>query len=224
MKKQYCMMSYHRSTVSELDTFSNGVENGVYSNITIFLEPPFNQAAFAANKDSFAIAAAEYATYGNTKKVAFQEARETLINTLDALAAFVDETASGNESIILLAGFVPSSASLQNNLPLEKINYFVLKRTENSGEVVVEIPAISGYGNINYHCICIESKELENHYITNGQLKLDTKDNNVVLDSNKSRRKIFTRLTPGTNYYFYVYATNTVSVSSLSDAKTLMAT
>ena len=46
----------------------------------------------------------------------------------------------------------------------------------------------------------------------------------VYFDYNESRQKVFRGLTPGKTYFIYVFATNLVSVSPLSDYRQIMAT
>ena len=44
----------------------------------------------------------------------------------------------------------------------------------------------------------------------------------VIFDFNKSRKKKFMGLTPGTTYYIYFFAINASGVSPLSDVRSLM--
>ena len=46
--------------------------------------------------------------------------------------------------------------------------------------------------------------------------------NTVNFDYNKSRQKVFRGLIPGKTYFIYVFATNLVSVSPLSDFRQIM--
>lgn len=218
-----CTFGYHYFGTSQLDTMANGVANGVYNNPTTFPTSPITQAAFATIRQAYNTTAADYATYGATKKTAFVNAQKTLINALDLLADYVNSVALGDQSIIILAGFTPSSTVVQSNTPVGQINAFVVRRSNTIGEIMVEIPAIKNHGTINYFCCCSEGTPLTNPVMVNGQLKTDPADGFVRIDTNKSRKKIFTGLTPGVMYYFYVSASNTVSVSPLSDVKALMA-
>jgi hypothetical protein len=59
--------------------------------------------------------------------------------------------------------------------------------------------------------------------LVNGQLQTEAADAKVRIDVNKSRKKVFTGLTPGVSYHFYVTASNTAGVAPLSDVKSLMA-
>jgi hypothetical protein len=220
---QHCTLGYHRANTSGLDTFTNGVGNGIYSNPDMFATPSVTETDFTAAKNAFSAAAADYATYGMTKKSAYIVARKALLDVLDTLADYVDLIAQGDESTIILAGYVPSLAMAQKNVPIEKILFFTTKRTDTVGEIVVEIPAIQKRGNVTYNCVCSEGAPLSNPVLVNGQIKVAATDANVLNDANKSRRKVFSGLTAGVVYYFYVYTSNSVSVSPLSDAKSFMA-
>ena len=223
MSTAHCTLGYHSYSTSELDTFSNQVGNGIYTNATVFVNPTVTHAILTTHQQAFSTAAAEYASYGAIKKTAFVTTRKVLIDTLDLLADYVNSVANGDESLILLSGYIPSATAAQKNIPVEKINAFIAKRTENTGEIMVEIPAINNRGVVNYFCICTETAPLAGPILIDGQLKLEAMDAKVRYDFTKSRKKYFKTLTPGVTYYFYVFASNTVSVSPLSDMRSVMA-
>ena len=222
MSKSHCILDYHRFNVLALENRASQVANGIYTNTSIFSVPVIAKQEFEAIQMGFSSAAAEYATYGAVKKTAFTNSRSKIINSLDQLADYTDSVADGDESIIILSGFVPSSTVPQSNIPLNKIESFSLTRS-NPLEVTVEIPAITGHGAINYFCICSEEAPIENLSIVDGQLVLDTVTTKVRFDFNKSKKKVFKGLLSKATYYFYVFASNTVSVSPISDVKSIIA-
>lgn len=223
MKVSVCRLEFHRYKISDLDTFTNEVKNGIFKNQNVFPTPPVSSEELNTIQENFSEAAAEYTQYGMVKKVAFQEARETLINALDQLAAYVDKTAAGNISTITLSGFVPTSDILQPAEPLDIISGFDLTVSKVSGQIIVDIPAYSGQKSVTYSCICVEGAPLKNPELVNGQLLLHADDPTIRQDCNKSRRKVFSGLKPGVQYYFYAFATNSVGVSPLSSAKSIWA-
>jgi hypothetical protein len=223
MKNRFCKLEFHTYGTSKLDTFSSEVKNGIYMNTAVFLSPTVSETNFSVVLTDFNTAAADYAQFGITKKTVFETKRDKLVSYLDSLAKYVDSVAQGDVSIIALAGFVPSSIGTDRVPVLDKIQYFLLKRTDVAGEIIVDIRPISNKGALNYGCICVEGTPLSQPVFVNGQLKLSADDPAVLQDANKSRRKVFTGLTPGVMYFFYVYATNSVSVSPLSDPKNLLA-
>ncbi|MGL2966282.1 fibronectin type III domain-containing protein [Flavobacterium sp. XGLA_31] len=223
MKTRFCRLEFHNFGTSKLDTFSSEVKNGIYNNAAVFENPTVTEADFTQALTDFNTAAADYAQFGITKKTAFETKRQKLMQFLDSLANYVDSIAQGDISVIALAGFTPSSISSEQAPVLDKIQYFLLKRTEVAGEIIVDIQAIPKKGTIAYGCICVEGAPLSNPVFVNGQLKLSADDPAVLQDANKTRRKMFSGLTPGVVYYFYVYATNSASVSPLSDAKSILA-
>ncbi|MGL2964577.1 fibronectin type III domain-containing protein [Flavobacterium sp. RSB2_4_14] len=223
MANQFCKLEFHKYGASRLDTFTSQVKNGIYTNPTVFVTPPVSEGDFSRTQETFNAAAADYTTYGITKKTAYLNAKNNLLEELDSLAAYVDTTADGDVSIIALSGFEPSKETYQRATPLDKIETFLLKRTNVAGQIIIEIPVISNKGTVNYCCVCSEGVPIANPELSNGQIILEQGDPQVRQDFNKSRRKVFNGLTPGTVYYFYVFATNTVSVSPISDPKNLMA-
>jgi len=223
MANQFCKLEFHKFGASRLDTFTSQVKNGIYTNPTVFVAPPVSEADFTTTQETFTTAAAEYSTFGLTKKTAYLTAKSDLLERLDTLANFDDNTSNGDVSIIALSGYEPSKETYQRATPLNKIETFLLKRTNVAGQIIIEIPVISNKGTVNYCCVCSEGVPIANPVLNNGQIILEEGDPQVRQDFNKSRRKVFNGLTPGKVYYFYVFATNTVSVSPISDAKNLMA-
>jgi hypothetical protein len=223
MANQFCKLEFHKYGASMLDTFTSLVKNGIYTNPSVFVAPPFTAVDFAATQETFSAAAADYKTFGLTKKTTYLNAKSVLSGQLDKLAIFVDSTANGDVSIITLSGFDPSKNTYQRATTLDKIETFVLKRTTVASQIIVEIPVISNKGTVNYCCVCSEGAPITNAMVVNGQIILEQGDPQVRQDFNKSRRKVFDGLRPGVVYYFYVFATNSVSVSPISDPKNLMA-
>ena len=219
MKKIYSILNFHRFSTTKLDSFANNVLNGIYKNQNVFENPVVDQGTFQKAITIYTEAAADYQTFGITKKTAFATARKNLIDILDQLADYTDKVATGDTSKIVLAGFDSSADIRKSNVTLDKIKNFDLKRTDTEGEIIVVIPPILNHGVVNYFAICSENES--RFSFENDQLKIT--DQTLKLDFTKKRKKSFKGLTPGTIYYFYVFASNTVSVSPISDAKSIMA-
>ena len=223
MKNSVCKLEFHKYSISDMDTFSNEVGNGIFNNPTVFTIPPITNVAYSVIQEAFGTTAADYSKYGITKKTAFIVAKSNLIEALDTFAEYVDSIALGDVSTIALAGFTPTKESNQPNEPLEKIDSFTVSLSKSSGEVVIEIPAYTNQYAVNYNCICVEGIPLNNPTLSNGQIVLHADDPTVRQDFNKKRRKVFAGLTPGTKYYFYVFASNTAGVSPLSNPQSIWA-
>jgi len=223
MKIQFCKSEFRQYGNSKLDTFSGEVKNGIYTNPTVFVTPAVSESDFSQTLTEFSTAAAEYSLLGITKRTVFENKRQKLIRYLDILAKYTDRVAQGDVSIIALSGFIPSSSSKMHAPVLDKLQYFLLKRTEVAGEIIVDIQPVSNKGAVSYGCLCVEGAPLNHPVFVNGQLKLSTDGPAILQDANKSRRKVFTGLTLGVVYFFYVYATNPTGVSPLSDPKNILA-
>ena len=224
MSIQHCTLGYHQLGSEGLELKATQVGSSIYGNPIPFVNPIVPEATYYSGLQDYNMARVEYAALGITKKTAYTNARKKMIDTMDLLADYVDGIANGDESIIVLSGFTPSAAVAQSNLPLEKISNFTVRRTANDGELMVEIPAITNHGSINYLCVCSQGVPLSGLAIVDGRLNLEQVNHPVSIDFNKSRKKLFKSLTAGVNYSFYVFASNTVSVSPISDVKTVMAT
>jgi hypothetical protein len=223
MKTPFCKREYRQMSSSDLEIFASGVYTGVYGNPTVFVTPTVPKADCDDALSNYSATYSEYRTIGLTKKTPFLNAKAEILSVLNTLATYVDSVAVGEISPIVLSGFTPSSEVIQKNLPLDKITSFDMMRTNVPGEVIVEIPVIPGRGAISYGCVVSEGAPLVNPSIVNGQLVVDGANPKVYQDFNKSRRKIFHGFKKGTDYYFYAFAMNSVSVSPLSDAHSFMA-
>jgi len=217
--KSYCKLDFHEFGVPKLNALASEVRNGIYANTGVFATPPVTLSEYEHAQSVFAIAAADYKKYGITEKVSFVEARNNLIIKLDRMADYVDVLSEGDVSLIALAGFMTRKDRFKRVDSINKIEEFAIKKTNVLGKVIVEIPAIVDKGSVNYGCLCIEGAPLRNTTLINGQFSLATDGTEIYQDCNKSRKKVFQVLKPGTQYYFYVFASNSISVSPLSDYK-----
>jgi hypothetical protein len=223
MNKSHCTVGYRHFGTSQLILFAEAIENGIYGNPISFPAPILSQPAFGLLKTKFITAKTDYDTFGAVKRTDLTTAQTALVDGIDLQVDYVNQVANGDESLIILAGFVPSSTVSQNNIPITAINTFTAKRTEVMGEIAVEIPTINGHGTVDYVCVCAEANPLTLPAFTNGQIVTTTADIKIRIDVNKSRKKKFTGLTPGVMYHFYVTAVNTVSVAPISGVRSVMA-
>ncbi len=149
MNKSHCTLEFRHFGTAKLELFANGVANRNYSNPISFHNPTIAQPAFGLLQTAYNSAAADYATYGATKKTALTNAERALVDGLNLLAEYVSTVAEGDQSLIILAGFVPSITVPQSYIFVNRINTFSVRRTNNIGKIVVEIPADTGRGGIN---------------------------------------------------------------------------
>ena len=223
MKMPFCKLNFRQFSATSLDTFTQLVLIGIYQNATVFVTPPVIEALLKTLYDKFVTAYADFDKYGITKKTNYITAKDELIDALNILAVYVDSVSRGDISIIALSGFDPSKETDEPSKPLNKINNFSVKRSENSGQILVNINAILNYGRLSYGCICVEGQPLENLSVVDGGLVIPAGSPVVFMDYNKSRQKVIKGLTPGKLYFVYVFANNSVSVTPMSDYRQIMA-
>lgn len=223
MRIPFCKLDFRQFSATGLDTFSQLVLAGIYLNAIIFGAPPVTEADYIIIRNKFVDAFVEYTKYGAVKKTEFENAKKALVEMLNTLAAYVNSVALGDASKIILSGFEPSKAMPQPTADLVQPSNFTVKRSENTGEIIVTIAPVVNYGIVNYGCICVQGKPLDDLSIVNGQVVFPDGSPSVRFDINKSRRKVFSSLTVGETYFFYVFAINSASVSPLSDVRKLMA-
>jgi len=216
-----CRVHYRDLKTSELELFSGDVRTGIYLNPTVFINPPVSLEDFDSSRADYITSAAEYKKYGITIKTTFVNCRSSFLKVLDRLVVYTDEIAQGDVSTIALSGFIPSREGFQRVASLEKIENFSVAPSVVSGRAKVVIPAITDKGVLSYCCICVEGAPLSNTSITNGQFVTGSDNPPIHYDFNKSRVKVFDTLKAGTQYFFYVFAHNSVGVSPLSDCKSI---
>ena len=224
MRKPICKLTFRQMSATDLDTFSQGVLIGIYQNTLVFATPVIAEVDLQTIYNDYVAAYVAYEQFGLTKKTAYLNAKSSLIDALNTLVVYVDSIAMGDVSVIALSGFIPSREVNEPSAPLEKLNNFTVKQTQNSGELFVNINAVNGFGRLSYGCICVEGEPIAGFTMDNGRITIPSGVAMVVVDFNKSRQKLISGLTPGTVYYIYVFANNTVSVSPLSDFRKIMAT
>ena len=222
MATLFCTKKFHRYTIDKLNFFINRVENGIYTNSTVFINTPLTKIDFLTIKNAYIAAWAAYDLYGKTKKTQYATNKKELMIMLDLLADYVTDLAKNDISIIVLSGFEPSKSTQLKNPSLQKILFFSAKIPNTSGELLVEVPKLSDSRNIHYYCICSEEKELSPKSFIDGTLQMRSIDHMVYINFNKMRKKHFKGLQSATWYYVYVFASNATSVSPLSDPIKIM--
>ncbi|MEC4048432.1 hypothetical protein OX284_003240 [Flavobacterium sp. SUN046] len=223
MKNRRCRLVFRTYGKFVLDTFANGVKVGVFSNPTVFVNLSVTESNFSILLSNYNIATADYDILGKTKRTTYLVAKENLIKALDQLANDVNVIAAGDASLILLAGFSPTTATNFRNDSVSKIQEVIVKTTMVSGQISVETNAIDNSGPIFYGTICSEGAPLGHTDFIEGQISIKADGPRIIMDLNKSRKKIIFGCTPGAQYYVYMFAVNAVGVSPLSDPRTVWA-
>lgn len=237
MNRIKCSLRYHYLKLESIPTFAGGVRDGVYGNATLFNTPPIMQADFQALITEYQNTRDAYKQGGLAQKGPFLTAKSNLMVGLDKTADYVNTIANGDESTILISGFVPTKG-YSSTPPVTVQPTGVVVRRGTTGILYVECDKqdqASAYG-----CIMTKGEPLPSSVVMNevGQLIISESGdvggsgNTAVsisdgfvkgtIDLNANRKKKFVNLTPGVTYYFVFYASNSQNVSSLSDSVSMM--
>jgi hypothetical protein len=177
-------LAFAQLPVVQLPDFTAGVVNGLTKNAATFANPPVTPAALdAANKTLISGVAA--AINGGTDDTnARDKADAVVIGMLRQLAAYVEDVAKGDETIIALAGFQPVERGPSPQQPLVKTIIQEIKN-EMSGQLLVRL------------------NPQDNAYGYEGQMSSDGgKTYQSIGAFQQARRIVVPNLTPGTVYTF----------------------
>ena len=218
MKKRICKLSFQYYRNAVLDTFSNGVKNGIFTNELIFVMPPLTSAEYMHIIADYNAALSVYKANGKIYKTAFLQAKKKLLDTLVALATYVNGIADGDPSIITMAGFMATTGELHAPPQLEKILVVKVKVTNVLGQVIIETPAIVGKGVTGYTLILVSGAPLNVENFAADTLNFTANEGQqIIISLTKGKKKIVNGLDSNLVYYGYMYAVNATGVSPLSD-------
>lgn len=207
---------YHKTALDKIGTFATGVRVGIYTHPDTFSSPPFTEQEV---KDKIKVYSETRSAYAGRRlaKANFKIDYNALIAMLDRLATYVDDTVKGDPIKISLSGFRPTRLSNSSWLPPWQPQVTV-SRNSDTGELVAESNKLENA--IYYGCIVFKDSAPERIIMQpGGKLEFSNKENFVLMDVSKGRKKVFRNLKPEVMYYFYFYAANANGVSALSDVK-----
>ena len=238
----HCSLSYHKSRVDALPVFAVGVRDGIFDNMAVFMTPPIGEPDFGVLIQNYNDRRGAYENGGLAQKGPYQEAKQALMEGLDALADYVNGVASGDENIILLSGFVPTKGFRSDSPKPVQPTGIVLKRPATG---VIAAECANQKVAVNYICMVTVNDPLPSNVVLNenGQLTYTSSDDAPVqdqtdqnasnsadattittayIDFNPGRRKEFRNLQLGSRYYFYFIAANAQGVSTISDGVSMI--
>jgi len=234
--KPHCSVDYHNFNGDKMDTKAHLVAEGIYGNDPPFTAPPFTELAFTALIADHHTKWEAYKNGGQAQKGPYLTSRTALVNAMDKTGDFVDERPGVDDDMILLAGFTPTKTGGTKTLPPNPPTGIQLS-LGISGEMFSDCDTVTG--DAFYGSVLVAGKPLPDGFTINnaGQvIVLHTPEPNpnpnpnptpetgvaLIADLNKQRKKHYTGLTKGVEYYCYYYAINSGGVSQLSGPVILM--
>ena len=213
--------NYREERNITLEDRAEGVEEGVYGNDKVFINPTMTKVAYHAILSDLIAKRKTYNSGGLTQKAPFKAAQDLMIATLDDLADFVFKVAIGDAEIVRLSGFDVSfdPASTGSAIGETGIHGLTLFSKANiSGELQTdcETKATGTY----YIGILCEGGPLPDS-VTNDAKGCITIPPEVTMkirvNYDMKRQKKFTGLTSGVNYYAYYIIIIGKFISGLSN-------
>ncbi len=221
MKKVKCRVNYRSYGSKYFITFCSLVSNGVYNNPSVFTSPSVPADDFNTALTKFSDAYGKYKNAPKIEKTNLTNAHNNMLSIVDKVREYVDVVANGDASIIILAAFTPTKPISEKSKPVEITNDFEVDRTKILGQAEVTINYVGTGEPLWYFAICSTDATFPSTLVQNGVLNFGALPDGVSIDISKAKKKLFTNLTSGVTYYFYVLVGNTVNISLLSNPKNL---
>ena len=231
--KPHCSVDYHYFNGSDLDLKAHLIEDGLYKNDPPFTLPPVKAEDYKVLVEDHHTKYEAYKNGGKAQKGPYQTSRTALITAMDALGNYVDHLPEVDNDMILLAGFTPTQTGGSKTVAPPPPSGITLT-LGISGEMFSICDALPG--ETFYGGILVAGKPLpENFAISkagqviipatkpegNAEAKAESSVA-LILDLTKQRKKHYTGLTKGVDYYAYYFAINSAGVSQISGPVILM--
>jgi len=214
MNQIKCNSAYRKYSKQAYLDFCTKVSNGIYNNPDTFTNPPFTKADFENAFTKYSDAAAQYKIAPTVQKTNYDNAKNNMNATLGKTADYVDVVANGDESIIYLAGYVPTKGTNSKSQPITEAATGTAKRGE-AGQIVTNAAAVKNKGTISYSVVVSVGTTLPEGSYVNGQVQISG-TTLVVVNSSRNRKKIIYNLPSGISYVYFL-AYNPVSASPLGE-------
>lgn len=233
----HCRVNYHGFNGTDLDTLAHLVAEGIYSTGSPFSTPPITKTVYEELVSVFHEKYEAYKNGGKAQKGPYETARENLIEALDTLVEYVDGLPGLTDAIIETAGFVPAKSGQSATVPPTTPTGVVMEQGA-SGEIITYSDAQPG--DNSYGCFFTSYTPMpEGFGINNAGQIIIVNDKpvpapppgadpsadgprTIIIDLNKSRKKRFSGLIKGVEYFACYWASNTAGVSQLSEVKSFI--
>jgi len=218
-----CALDFHILIGKNLSSFTTGVNEGIANNPDVFdpaktPAPPLTHTLMLGYITTFDAALNAYDKGGIAQKPAYDTATEVIMACLNKFVVYVDTIAAGDPKIIIKAGFkptheLPNQATVAPGQPKE----VKVEAGDVSGVLLLECESFL----VNHHYICfaVEGGTFPPGMQTDagGMFIIPAAfTNKVIMNLTNGRKKTFTGLTKGVEYYFYYVVINAAGVSALS--------
>ncbi len=154
------------------------------------------------------------------------------MNGLDSIADYINDLSGLTPEIIEMGGYTPTKTTGSAvNAPATPPGAILSRGV--SGQLFAEVSKVAEAEN--YGCILFAQEPLDTESVTfdKGQFIINSgadpaamaaAPRNIVaiIDVTKGRKKQFINLQPGTEYFFYFYATNSGGASQLSEVRSII--
>jgi hypothetical protein len=222
MAKNKCLRKYYtRATEDELDSIAAAVKEGLDKHASIFPAPAVSVAAMEIIINNYTITLNAYRRGGLDQKPAFASAKTALLDALESNATYVDSIANGNEDLIVKGGYISTRLTKTRLAAPAKPTGVKATRSEASGSITLQCTAQQAADV--YGAIIAEGAPLTHAVFSNGRVTVPANTaHQIVVDTNRQRKKEFTGLKPGITYHCYMFCSNRNGCSALSDGISIM--
>jgi len=177
-------LAFAKLPANELPDFTTGVVTGLTNNATVFANPPVKPTDLGAGNQTLLAANAKAVNGGTDDTNARDAAFNAVVGMLRQLAAYVEDMAKGDASVIAMSGFKVVQRGPSPRQPLAKTVIEAILN-EVSGQLLLRLnPQSNAFG-------------YEGRMSTDGG-----KTYQPIGTFPQARRVVVPNLTPGTTYTF----------------------
>lgn len=214
-----CSREYHKGTIIEVQDLITEVSTGILAYPLKFTAAPFTKLESDAVVSEFISCKNAFHNGGKAQEPAWNKAFADGIQFLDKTADYVDGVAKGDADIITLSGHKPIHVNgrVPAQIPGEVLVITHIKDSSR-GQIIVESEKMGD--NVHYGCIMVQGMPLPAGFSIDdkGLMIFPPCTAKIYHSVSNQKKKNFTNLVTGVDYYIYFYVVNAAGAGPISTA------
>ena len=214
-----CSREYRYATIQVVQDLITEVSTGILAYPLKFTAPPFTKLEADAVVSEFISCKNAFHNGGKAQEPAWNKAFADGIQFLDKTADYVDGVAKGDADTITLSGHKPIHVHgrVPAQIPGEVMVITHIKESSR-GQIIVESELMGD--NVHYGCIMVQGMALPAGFSIDdkGLIIFPPCTAKIYHSVSNQKKKSFTGLVTGVDYYIYFYVVNAAGAGPVSTA------